>query len=104
MIRNVTPKAALRIIKHDKDITVVDLREAEDFIFGSVEGSVNVSKVDFLADLVNIERSAPFMFICYSGRNSWSLCKFLNAIGYCNLYNVAGGFNAWLREGLPYVL
>jgi len=47
------------------------------------------------------DRDTPIYFICRSGRRSGMAARALAGLGYENVYNVAGGTNAWVAAGLP---
>jgi len=49
------------------------------------------------------DKTAPLVLYCRSGRMSTEAATVLAGMGYTNVYNLVGGFNAWSAAGLPLV-
>jgi adenylyltransferase/sulfurtransferase len=49
------------------------------------------------------DHKAPVILQCASGTRSLLAARTLREMGYENLYNMNGGFNAWKDKGLPWV-
>jgi rhodanese-related sulfurtransferase len=49
-----------------------------------------------------LDHSKPIYVMCRTGRRSGEAQKKLNALGFTNVINVAGGFEAWKKEDLPF--
>jgi rhodanese-related sulfurtransferase len=87
------------------NITVPELEsmlEEKDFTFVNVhipfEG--DIPNTD---DLLPVDKDAKIVLYCRSGNMSSTASKTLVDLGYTNIWNLDGGFNAWKAAGLPLV-
>ena len=76
-------------------ITIVDVREADEYAQGHIPGAVNVP----LNNLGGITKAAPdktdpLYVYCQSGVRSSRACKRLKSMGYSNAVNI-GGISAY---------
>ena len=87
----------------EPDVTVLDVRTAQEFAEGHIDGAVNidVKQTDFLekakAALAKDKRIAVY---CRSGRRSADAANRLAAEGY-QCINLKGGILAWKEAGMP---
>lgn len=86
---------------------VVDVREPDEFERGRIPGSVNVPRgwLEFRADPacpVHDERLAPerpLVVCCAIGGRSALAAAALEELGYAEVTNLEGGFEAWKAAG-----
>jgi len=97
------------------DISVAELQamfENKDFLFVNVhipfEGDIHDTDLSIAYDEINQhldqlpeDKNAKIVLYCRSGRMSSDAAEELIKAGYTNVYNLAGGFNAWEAAGLP---
>ena len=81
----------------------LDVRDPNEHALGLPEGAIacprsglEAAAQDWVAD-----HDAEVVLICGSGRRSMLAAQALAGQGYTRLASVAGGFQAWLAEGLP---
>jgi rhodanese-related sulfurtransferase len=75
----------------------IDIRAAEDFADGHIEGAVNVPASDVRAHIDGTDLSAydEIHIVCYSGQTaSWLTCL-LQLAGHDNVYSMKFGMSAW---------
>lgn len=83
--------------KLDKNkITVVDVRNHEDFIKGSFENAINMPINDFKDKIDTIEKDKPVYVLCYTGDRSLDIVEQLEEAGY-EAANIIGGYRSLLR-------
>ena len=97
------------------DISVDELQamfENKDFLFVNVhipfEGDIHDTDLSIAYDEINQhleqlpeDKNAKIVLYCRSGRMSSIAAEELVKAGYTDVYNLAGGFNAWEAAGLP---
>ncbi len=85
-----------------EDLQLVDVREYAEFAGGRISGA----KLLPLGDLENrqseLDHTKPIYVMCRTGRRSGEAQRKLKALGFTNVVNIAGGFEAWKNEELPF--
>ncbi|MDR3494843.1 MAG: rhodanese-like domain-containing protein [Ancalomicrobiaceae bacterium] len=80
-------------------VTVVDVREPNEFVTGTVPGAVNLPLSRF--DASALPSGKPVVLICQvGGRSAKALHAALSA-GRDDVCHYAGGMSGWRREGGP---
>ncbi|HEY6395082.1 MAG TPA: molybdopterin-synthase adenylyltransferase MoeB [Candidatus Binataceae bacterium] len=102
-IRQIDAEQARKLI--DKGAVVIDVRESDEWRQGHLPNAIGISR-GFLE--LRIEEKVPdhnaaVIVQCASGTRSLLAARALREMGYENLYNLTGGFNAWKDKGLPWV-
>ncbi len=80
---------------------IVDVRTPQEFAKGYIEGAVNLNYNDpaFLDQCVaQLDKDRPVLLYCHSGRRSALSAKLLAAKGFREVYDLAGGYVAWVRQ------
>ncbi|MBB1381699.1 rhodanese-like domain-containing protein, partial [Shewanella sp. SR41-2] len=81
--------------KIDRGVTLIDVRTAEEFAAGHIEGAINIPFENIVPELAkrNIAKDAEVVLYCRSGNRSGVAQQSLIKQGYSNTYN-AGGFDS----------
>lgn len=89
----------------DSSATVLDLRTAEEFKTGHVEGAVNLDfqKPGFEGELAKLDRGKAYLVHCRSGRRSEAALPVFAKLGFAKVGHLEGGITAWIKAGLPVV-
>lgn len=80
----------------------IDVRERTEFAGGRVAQAKAFPLGELEKRTAGLDRTKPIYVICRMGRRSSEAQKNLNALGFSNVINVKGGFEAWKKEGLPF--
>ena len=84
-------------------VQVLDVRRAGEWDAGHIENAVWWPLDNFKVSPPEIDRSTELAVHCKGGYRSMIACSFLQRAGFKNVMNVAGGFDAWQQEHLPFV-
>ncbi|MEW5716994.1 MAG: rhodanese-like domain-containing protein [Chloroflexota bacterium] len=96
--------AALKDQMAATKVTLVDVREASEITTnGSIAGSVNVPMRTLVKNLDKLpaDKAAPIVTYCAVGQRGVIAMTTLQLLGYTNVKNLVGGFNAWKAANLP---
>jgi rhodanese-related sulfurtransferase/thioredoxin-related protein len=87
----------------DKQNVILDVRTAGEYSAGHIAGAVNldVSAPDFAAKAAQLDKGKTYLVHCASGGRSVRACKALEQLDFPKLYNLPGGFHAWVDAGEP---
>ena len=89
------------------DLTVLDVRSAEEYSQGHIAGSRNIS-IDRLSDAVRageLDSSTQFAVICArGGRSSQASVRLTKVFKFEKVVNIRGGMLEWEAKGLPVIL
>ncbi|MGE4159274.1 MAG: molybdopterin-synthase adenylyltransferase MoeB [Planctomycetota bacterium] len=82
---------------------ILDIREPEELALGSVPGSRKIVRgyLELRIEDEIEDKDTPLLVICAGGFRSLFAADTLRNLGYARATSIAGGFNAWKREGLP---
>jgi uncharacterized membrane protein YdjX (TVP38/TMEM64 family)/rhodanese-related sulfurtransferase len=91
----------------DKNLVVLDVRTADDFIGeqGHIEGAVNIpleelqQRMDEIGDYLE----KPVAIVCRTDKRSARAALLLTEEGFAEVHIVRGGMTKWLEAGLPVV-
>jgi phage shock protein E len=81
--------------KIDRGVTLIDVRTAEEFAAGHIDGAINIPFEIIVPELakLNIDTDDEVVLYCRSGNRSGIAQESLVKQGYTNTYN-AGGFDS----------
>ena len=83
---------------------IIDVRPAEEFTAGHIEGATNIVITSLLADLTVLPgKDAPIVLVCGSGHRGALGLMALRMMGWTEVRNLGGGMGAWGAAELPTV-
>jgi rhodanese-related sulfurtransferase len=100
----VSPQAALAL-SDDDDVTVIDVRTAEEYESGHIDGA---TMIDFYADsfadeIGALDPDGTYLLYCRSGNRSGQTASLMQQLGFEQVYDMDGGVVAFGAQGLPLV-
>ncbi len=101
-IKEVDTAAALQLINH-KNAVVLDVRETGEYDAGHVLNSklIPLGKLKERVGELKKHMDQPIVVVCRSGNRSATACVLLGKQGFAQVYNLAGGVQAWQKNNLP---
>lgn len=76
-------------------LTVLDVREPNEYAFAHVEGSLHIPLRQMPERMQELDASEDIVVLCHHGMRSQQACLFLQQYGFARLYNLKGGIDAW---------
>ena len=65
------------------------------------DASIRYDEIASHLDQLPTDKNAPIVLYCRTGPMSQRAARDLVGLGYTNVYNLVGGFTAWVEAGLP---
>jgi rhodanese-related sulfurtransferase len=87
--------ATARDIMGRGDALVLDVRDADSYQRGHIEGSALATKENFQTFLTNTPKEKPLIICCYHGNSSQAYAKHFADHGFADVYSLDGGYEAW---------
>jgi hydroxyacylglutathione hydrolase len=98
-IQRITPLAAAELVHK----TTVDVRTAKERDQGHIEGSLHVPLNRLVENLADVPEDGPTMVVCRGGYRSAIAASLLKRNGFENVWDLVGGYQAWVASRLPVV-
>ena len=86
----------------DENIQLIDVREYIEFAAGRVAGAKLIPLGEIEKRRQELDQSQEIYVMCRTGNRSNAAQKKLETLGFTNVINVEGGFDAWKKENLPF--
>ena len=87
-----------------QNIQVLDVRTPAEYFSGHIKNSMQADwndKAEFARRLSFVDKNKPVYVYCLSGGRSGAAAAKMRSEGYKNVYELAGGLNAWRAASLP---
>lgn len=80
---------------------MLDVREPWEFQICRISGSLHRPMETVPACTAEFDPDASTVVICHHGQRNMQVAYYLERTGFANLYNLAGGVDAWARSVEP---
>ena len=97
-----TPVPSVDIAALPTDVTILDVREDDEWVVGHIAGSVHVPLSQLPGRAPDIPPTDPLVVVCRVGSRSAQVTAWLASQGR-DAVNLAGGLDAWADAGRPLV-
>lgn len=88
------------LLKEEPTIQLIDVRTAEEYAEGHLEGAVNIDykSDDFAVQLAKVDMDQTTVLYCARGSRSHQAYLLAKDLEFNRLYDLIGGYNAWMAE------
>ncbi|MBP1966664.1 rhodanese-like domain-containing protein [Paenibacillus aceris] len=95
--KEVLPQEVLELIQKEKNVTILDVREQDEWESGHIPGAKHIPLGQIARVLNEIAPKQETIIVCRSGNRSGVACDYLSSMGY-NVTNMSGGMSQWSGE------
>lgn len=81
-------------LPRDGSVTLLDVRSAEEFGQGHIDGFTHIPVDNLRAHLAELDKTKPVYVHCRSGLRSYIACRILSGSGF-DCYNLSGGYRLY---------
>ncbi len=101
-IREVSVDEVNRVLKEQRPVRLIDVREPDEFSGGRIPGAMHIPR-GFLELRIEdkAKREEEVILYCAGGTRSALAARTLIEMGYQNVVSMIGGYNRWTDSGLP---
>ena len=81
-------------------VVVLDVRTPEETAEGKIDGAAEIDfhAPDFQERIATLDKNATYLVYCRSGSRSASASGIMKEMGFKEVYNLLGGYQAWSAE------
>ncbi|MCB0113515.1 MAG: ThiF family adenylyltransferase, partial [Caldilineaceae bacterium] len=103
-IEEMTPNQLNDQLKAGEDLTVVDIRERDEWVQGHIPGAHFIPRgfLELQIEQYQPDRSKPVVLYCAGGVRSALAARNLKEMGYERVISMVAGFNGWKNASLPF--
>ncbi|MDQ0158407.1 rhodanese-like domain-containing protein [Alkalibacillus salilacus] len=93
-MKEIKPEEVKELVDQDADVTVIDVREADEVAEGHIPGAKNIplGLLEFREN--ELDKNEDYIMVCRSGGRSGKATQYLEERGY-KVKNMTGGMLAW---------
>jgi len=99
----ITPQDAFTLMEENQNnpnFVIIDDRNTDAFNSGHIANATNIPwGADFADRVGKLDKNKIYLVYCPTGCGATS--RTMKELGFREVYEIEGGFNAWRAEGLP---
>ena len=101
MIEEINAVDAAKLKEQDPEVCFLDVREDMELEICRIDGALHIPMGTIPETFEQLPRSATIVVLCHHGMRSMQVAQFLQAQGFTDLKNLAGGIHAWAHSVDP---
>jgi molybdopterin/thiamine biosynthesis adenylyltransferase/rhodanese-related sulfurtransferase len=98
-----SPHELKRRMDAEESFELLDVREPFEYEIARIDGAKLIPLGEITERLDELKRERPIVVHCHSGKRSAQAVQLLQQRGFANVYNLAGGIDAWSDQIDPNV-
>jgi len=98
---SITPDIVAERLGRGDDFVLLDCREREELAIAAIEGALSIPMSEITTRLMELDPDREYVVMCHHGIRSAHVAAFLRSNDFANVWNLAGGIDAWAREVDP---
>lgn len=97
---SIMPASEVKTLMATNKVYIIDIRSAEDFGNGHIEGAHNIAFGDLLSHVEGLDMSAydKVAIVCYSGQTAAYGASILRLMGYSKVFSMKWGMCSWHED------
>lgn len=100
-VKQLEPDALAALMRSERAPRLVDVRTPAEREIARLEGDEGLLDPELEHALLALDRATPLAFYCHHGVRSLRAAEHFRELGFREVYNLAGGIDAWSREVDP---
>ena len=96
--KSITPQELKEKITLREPLTLLDVREPEEFEICHIDGSILTPFSEISDHLPDFNKDDEYVVICKQGARSEEALKLMKKKGFVNLKNLDGGIMKWAKD------
>jgi molybdopterin/thiamine biosynthesis adenylyltransferase/rhodanese-related sulfurtransferase len=94
-IPEISPHELKRRMDAEESFELIDVREPFEYEIARIDGAKLIPLGEITERLDELKRERPIVVHCHSGKRSAQAVQLLQQRGFADVYNLAGGIDAW---------
>jgi rhodanese-related sulfurtransferase len=86
----------------EASVFLLDIRPPNHFQKGHIERAINIDLENLQDKIQDLPRHKQIILIDHKGKLTLTTGRYLYSKGFRDLTRLDGGFNAWVKSGLPF--
>lgn len=101
VVENVSSQAMKKAIESESGVVVLDVRQPREIVVGKIPGAENIDirQDEFWLKFKELNREKKYYIYCNDGGRGTSAARVMKQMGFKEVYNLLGGFEAWKSQG-----
>lgn len=93
------PEVTIDQVKKDTKALIIDVREIDEWNAGHIQSAQHLALSSLMqGNIPNLPADREVYLYCQMGQRSRKAAQIIRDEGYLNVYNVTGGYEAWLKS------